>query len=351
MKIINVRTQKLQPIPFALGEGGRARRYVPVTPHPTNPPQDAAHVGVYVLPEHAGVMLVQNDAPGLLLRINTKGVYTRGSDGSIELRYGKATCLAEGYWAAGDAGGLGSGPDALWQVESPDALFAVRIQGGVSKGYGWFYAIVADGDLVAFDKKEEIARVIALDDMPAVTRVVRAAIAAGASHPALWDEALAIAEKIEKMDNEPPARVQHFFFDGDSLDSVCERFGIVVPPSFYRDDGVDRIAAGTLVPGDKALASFAVGPGGGKRYRWRTICRHNLTLVDQQPGNRCVLLFLVDHPQEDWYYTWEEFKDGQHLAYGLANKTGVHRWYSDEPPAAYAHLFQEEQEQKEVARD
>lgn len=195
MKLINVRTRQLE-IPTALGEEGRGRRYVPVSKHPRRPPLDAAHVGVFALPNSAGVILVHDDTPGVLLHINTKGAYTRGSTGEIQLLFGHATCVAEGYWAAGIAGRLGSGPDALWQVES-DALFAIYIQGGSYKGYGWFYAVVANGDLVVFGRKEEIAQIIACNELPAVTRVIRAAIDAGASCPELWKEALTIAEKID----------------------------------------------------------------------------------------------------------------------------------------------------------
>jgi len=150
MKIIDARSDKYVTGPITLGESGRGRHLevVPLSNRPAQAPSDPGDVGYFVHgapPErqHAVLTCPTPSQKGILLRINTKGRYTRDSDGRIALVGGPAKLLTRGTWAEGDAGRLGSGPDELWHVGGP-SLFEFVIQGGPSKGGGFRWLVVAE---------------------------------------------------------------------------------------------------------------------------------------------------------------------------------------------------------------
>lgn len=327
MKIINARTQNLQYIPFTLGESGRARHLVPVDVdhrHQVN----AESVGYVVVP-NGGVILTapRPDQRGTLVHVNTKGCYTRGTTGWVRLKGGEATCIASGTYAFGDAGGIGSGSDELWHVTSEDALWTVYLSGGSYKGYGRQYCILTRTGQIRMLDRESLCQLIATDNDPEVVAVVRKY--ADSLHEDV-QAAIKLADDLDEFEPSDAVAVQHFIENGD-LSQLTEKFGIEVPVSLQPlTSGVSGVQSGVLVPGDKSLALFHAGPGGGKRYGW-TDFHHGLSILKEVAGWKGTssdILALVE--QEDWYYGWEERKDGEVTGYQLVNAHGFY-WYAAQP--------------------
>lgn len=119
---------------------------------------------------------------GVLVRISTRGCYTKGSCGSIELVWGEATKVAEGTWAEGDAGRVAAGPDALWHVPGA-AFFRVVLQGGSNKGWGGRCVVVTSAGKVWMGKTTDLAALVTADERPDLSEVVRAMLAATTTAP------------------------------------------------------------------------------------------------------------------------------------------------------------------------
>lgn len=326
MKIINARTGNLQHIPFALGESGRARCLIPVDidqRHPVN----AEDVGYVVVP-NSSIILTQPrpEQRGTLVRIDTRGCYTRGTTGWASLKGGEATCIASGTYAFGDAGGIGSGSDELWHVTSEDALWTVYLSGGSYKGYGRRYCILTRTGKVHMLDRANLCQLIATDNDPEIVAVVRKYA------DALHEDVQAAIKLADELDEFEPSdsSVSHFIEGGD-ISQLTEKFGIEIPVSLQPlTGGISGVQSGVLVPGDKSLVMFHAGPGGGKRYGW-TSFHHGLSILKEVAGGKGTssdILALVE--QEDWYYGWENRKDGEVTSYELVNAQGFH-FYSAYP--------------------
>ncbi|GHP00711.1 hypothetical protein KSF_107580 [Reticulibacter mediterranei] len=324
MKLVNARTGKLQVIPFALGKKGRARTLVPVDVDKRNPPAGPDSIGYAVVPG-GGVLLTQlkPEQGGILVHINTEGTYTRGTSGYTKLKGGKATKIAEGSYAYGDAGGLGGGSDELWHVESLTALWVVYLSGGSYKGYGLHYCVLTRSGTTHLLKRDELCQLIATDEKPDIVEVVYQY--KEVLHQDIQN-AFQVAERLEDF-SASEKRVQHFF-TGDLAFSLEETFQIAVPEALKPlQCGVSGIEAGTLMPGEKALFLLHAGPGGGRRYSWKIEEPRGLQIlkeVDGWKGTSSDILALVEQP--DWYYAWSEYKDRELYAYCFVNANGIYKY-------------------------
>lgn len=331
MKIIDARTGSLQTIPFNLGEAGRGRHLeeVRISNRPGQIPSSPEDVGYFTFGDQVKHVIITGPTKqqGCLVRMNTRGVYTRGSCGSVSLLGGKATLLTEGQWAEGAAGNVASGPDQLWHVLTP-SVFSVVLQGGASKGMGHRYVIVTRTFRVVMMKVDQLCQLIATDSDPDVSEVVRA-------HVAHVDEdvrsAIELADRLEDLAPESAASVQHFVSAVSSM-TVVDRvrwFGLAVPVSLLVGDeigGVSGEQSGALVPGTKELLSLSVGPGGGKRYSYVVEECSGITEIrkrSERPNTHMSLLAVVD--DLSWRVRWTEYRDGAPIAYCVADVRGVHR--------------------------
>lgn len=382
MRIVNARTGKPQEIPFNLGEAGRGRHLeeIKISNRPGQEPGGPDDVGYFTFgtsPPH--VILTKSDPRqrGILLRINTAGAYTKGSCGEVMMKGGPAKLLAEGQWAVGDAGRIGSGPDQLWHVEGP-AIFAVYLQGGEHKGYGWRYLIVTRQFEAVMLKRDELCQLIATDDRPDVVEVVRehaarvAPLFAAAQAKyaeaerkylaemetskgyeermeagrrmdvakrefeivqaqALDDEvisAIALADRLEETMDAPVTTVAHFVPEGGDLRQIIAGWDIAIPASFNSGiGGVGGVESGTLVPGEKQLISASVGGGGGSRYGFTIVAEDGITRLKSLRNHRGTSEQLLAQVESaDWMVAWAERCDGQVTSYNVANAGGVHRY-------------------------
>jgi hypothetical protein len=82
------------------------------------------------------------------------------------------------------------------------------------------------------------------------------------------------------------------------------------------------------MPGDKQLACFVMGPGGGRRYNWDEISFEGLDIIHEEDSSRCgnhrEILAIVE--DEEWQVKWINYKDGEITAYVIANKDGIHHF-------------------------
>jgi len=326
MRIVNAANGQLQPIPFNLGESGRGRWFeeVKVSNRSGQEPSGPEDVSYFTFgQDRRHVILTKgDDKRGILLRISTAGTYTRGSCGRIALKGGTATKLTSGQWAEGNAGNVANGPDELWHVEGP-ALFVVVLQGGESKGYGHRYLIVTKSLRTVMIKRTELCQLIATDDDPEVAEVVR--MCQGDLHEDV-QQALHLADELEQMDS-VQVDVTHLTSEWLTIEEVVKSFGLAIPSAMgEKVTGISNIQSGTLVPGDKALVAFEVGPGGGKRYRFEEVSEAGIVRVKEvceRPYTGKSVLGIIQ--EDNWYSAWIEFKDGTIMAYTIADSGGVHR--------------------------
>ena len=85
----------------------------------------------------------------VLLRANTAGPYTRGSGGRIDPYWGEPLKVSLGWDAWGDAGRIGTLPDALYVLRNNEALYV--LQAGGYKGVGGRVVLNEDGVLESYE--------------------------------------------------------------------------------------------------------------------------------------------------------------------------------------------------------
>lgn len=333
MKIIDARSGAVMPVAaFSLGEAGRGRHLEEVRIDQRVPPTgDEVGYRLFGGDETKGylphVVLTREDPRqrGILLRIRTSGVYTRGSYGEISLKGGDALKLTEGRWAEGSAGRVASGPDALWHVRGP-ALFEVTLQGGEHKGMGKRFLIITRKLKVVMVNRDKLSQMIATDDEPDVVETIRQ------FYDALDEDiknAVQVAEQLEEavVDN-TSVNVVHFLHEWINIHETMKRWNIAVPAIFNEViGGVSGVQAGTLMPGSQQLLVISVGPGGGRRYGYILLDEKGITRLASernQKGTSEEILALVDSP--DWKIVWEEIKDGQTVTWCVADSSGIHRY-------------------------
>ena len=123
---------------LTLGETGRQRRRVDI-PATIDRYVDVASVVQSGLNWRIEAGASTNSA---VVRVRTEVVYTRGAPGGLTLG-GQWAELARGFHAWGDAGNLGSMPDALIGIrEGQTGVCKVTFSGGRSKGCGvrWLFS-------------------------------------------------------------------------------------------------------------------------------------------------------------------------------------------------------------------
>lgn len=329
MKIINARTGELQAIPFALGESGRGRHLeeVRLSNRPGQTPEGPEDVGYFVFGQEQKHCILTKTNPsqrGVLVRIATRGTYTRYADGgSVKLVAGDAELLAVGHFADGDAGNLGCQSDELWHVKSP-AVFVVVLSGGAGKGYGHRYVIVTADYRVVMIARDALCQHIATDEDPEVAAVARM------YRDKLHEDVRAAVDLADQLDSEDvePTTVTHFFGYKPIGDVVAEH-GFAVPVALQLADGslggVAGVTAGTLVPGDKALVVYSVAPMGGKRYRAEVVEEAGVTRLHTSQsfrGGDAEVLALVD--ASDWRVVVRHFKDGAEYCVVCYDAGGTH---------------------------
>lgn len=235
---------------------------------------------------------------------------------------GKHTCVAEGMWACGDAGRLGSGPDALVHLHGP-ALVRWNMSGGTSKGCGPRYTFVfpARGYVRTLRPRDAVQEVVT-DADPLLGEVLRSL--PDGELPEDLRAALVQAQELENA--APAAQVGHF----GNIVKLLSDAGISCPAGWGATQGVARVEAGILYPGGGVLVGLEVGPGGGKRYAYSDLTCTGLAVIDQTPiktsGNHCSrerVIGLVNAP--DWSIVWKEWKDGALTAECRADASGIQR--------------------------
>lgn len=326
MRIINARTGKLQTIPFSLGQKGPGRwlEEIKVSNRPGQQPTSSDDVSYFTFGEERKHVILTNgdNKRGILLRIDTSGVYTKGSSGAITLKGGKATMLTQGTWAEGGAGLVASGPDQLWHVEGP-ALFVVILQGGERKGMGHRYLIVTKSLGTVMIKRDELAQLIATDDNPEVAEVAR--MFQSEVHEDV-QQALLLADKLEEHIDEPQYDVTHFVTECQIIEDVVKGYGLAIPAAMGdKVKGVSDVQARTIVPGFKSLVALDIGPAGGKRYGFEEVMEVGLTRVQEvcdRPYTRKSVLAIAQ--DSNWVLAWKDYKDGEVTSYVVANSGGIH---------------------------
>lgn len=283
---------------------------------------------------------------GVLVRISTRGCYTKGSCGSIELVWGEATKVAEGTWAEGDAGRVAGGPDALWHVPGA-AFFRVVLQGGSNKGWGGRCVVVTKDGRVWMGKTTDLAALVTADERPDLSEVVRAMLAVTTTTPPStsnydpsageyrqtvveWYQILRDAvTAADALEAEPPADsegIEHYFLHEPSdWPALLKTFGLTLPGGQTMPQGVDRVQAGCLMPGAMSMVYLSCGPGGGKRYRLSDVTCVGVRVlgaIRERPYNREEILAIVEDA-ERWSVSWTESKDGQQIGAYRADASGV----------------------------
>lgn len=330
MKIVDARTGKLQTIPFTLGEAGRGRHLeeIRISNRPGQEPSGPEDVSYFTFGPAGSqhVILTRGDARrGLLLRISSRGVYTKYSSGRVSLVGGQATLLVSGSFAEGLAGRAGGATDGLWHVEGP-SVWDLVIQGGEGKGCGHRYVVVTRSLRVVTVKRADLAQLIATDGDPEVTEVARQFSVA--MHEDV-QSAIRLSDQLEEATAAPVA-VAHFVSEATTVRDVVRSFEIAIPAAMDGDGdvgGVSGVEADTLVPGSQELLCLYVGPGGGKRYGYSVQEESGIVRLREQssrPYTRARVLALVTDTA--WRVRWTEFRDGQPTSYVVADAGGVHTY-------------------------
>lgn len=333
MKIVSlsgksVTTGVPQTLPFTLGETGRGRETVAVQC------QDPTLTDVEYLTVRGGPVILRASTGkqrGVLIRLNTRGAYTKGSCGEIAPIWGKVTTLAAGRWAEGDAGRVAAGPDALLHVEGP-AFIRACLQGGSGKGWGWRCIVVTGAGAVWMGQTPDLAALITADERPDLSEVVRQMLAevAPPTEPPVEGHwrivlpiAIAAADALEAETPPESVGVDHYFLNQtpDWAD-LLKRVGVTLPGGQTAPEGVSEVKAGCLMPGPFSLVVISVGPGGGKRYRYEITAEKGVTVIgrDQGRGYETVVAIVQD---QDWQIAWSSFKDGALTSQSRAQIDGV----------------------------
>lgn len=136
-----------------LGEAGRSRRAVDITVDPAvvvgSGWESVVVAGALIAKGGAVRIEAGPEGTAIAVRARTDVVYTRGCPGRIEQSpVAPWATVAEGVTAWGDAGGLGTHPDALLVADRP-ACAVVVFSGGRGKGQGarLLLALERDGRL------------------------------------------------------------------------------------------------------------------------------------------------------------------------------------------------------------
>lgn len=305
MKIVNEHGQ-LQPIPFTLGERGRGRSAEEVRVDNRRPPEDPTDVGYKVFKagerEHC-VLTAPSGQPGMLLRVNCRGTYTRDSRGGSRVIAGNAHPLVAGYGAFGDAGNIGGWTDTLYHVRGL-ALLTMVPTGGVHKGYYRQYLFL-DGDkgeLITRSMAEAVQDLVT-DEYPLIGRVCQA------HKDALPDELAAALVAAEQLEDAEPCTDVVPHYGWSSQDDLPD--DIRIPPG--HTGGLQRGPSGCLLPGALALVKVDVGPGGGKRYQYDHVEVEGLDVI-YRPGResrRQARETIVGLAAGAWCVSWDEYKDNQ----------------------------------------
>jgi hypothetical protein len=330
MKVISVSAWDcggLQAIPFVLGERGRGRweERVEVSNRPGQTPSGPEDVGFLAFGQGKHIILVKaNPAQrGVLMRVNTKGTYTRNSFGRVKLEGGEAHLLAKGTFAQGEAGNVGGATDELWHVESP-ALFTVHIEGGDRKELGKRLLIVTRSFRVVMMRPADLCHLIATDNDPEVSEVCRTY---RQTLPEDVQASLELAERLDaEFDASPAEKIHHLSTDYKPIERAVQDARLGIPPAWRGEiRGVSGVENGILMPGNKALVALQIGIGGGRQYTTQVAKEAGITrLDDSKAGDAWGALALIDDPS--WVVAWADFKNGEAIGYSIANGTGVHRY-------------------------
>ncbi len=337
----------LQEIPFTLGEKGRGRREerVQLSNRQGQAPTSSEAVGYFLIEggkrTHVVLTKPRSGQRGCLLRVDTRGTYTRGqNEGVVKLIAGLAELLTFGNFADGDAGNLGHQSDELWHVKTP-AVFGVTLSGGAYKGYGHRVIIVTCKFEVKMMTRDELCQLIATDEDPDVVEVVR--MYADQLHEEVRG-ALAVADELEAAtagetelgDGECVHYIPHY---PGSVEAAFEQFKVAIPAPLRGrfEGGIEGVRAGTLVPGRRAVVHLKVDSGGGSRYRGEVVTVRGLSpLIGDLPeegrelcksnspyaaGRGCFVALIED---EGWCVAWRQWKDGQPYCLLLADAMGIH---------------------------
>lgn len=150
MKLFNVYPSKLA-MPFGvlsalvLGESGRARKQV-IVPSPDAANLDDQYEIALARSGKPKIVQASTPSPGWIARINTQGVYTRGTSGTCRVmseHEDRIKVLERGYGAYGDAGRLGGWDDLLVTVSAFPTVVRVKPSGG-HKIPGYWLVFTAD---------------------------------------------------------------------------------------------------------------------------------------------------------------------------------------------------------------
>lgn len=341
MKIIDARTGSVMAVvAFKLGEDGRGRHLEEVRIDSRTPPigEEVGYkkFGGDATKGHLPHIVLTTQDPnqkGILLRINTRGCYTKGSCGAIALKGGDAELLTQGHWAEGAAGAVANGPDALWHVRGP-SVFGVILQGGERKGMGHRYLIITKNFRVVMVGRDALCQMIATDENPEVVETVRQF---SESLSEEVKDALRVADELEEAAEAPAVTVQHFVNEHTNLIDTLKRWNIAVPVAFDGViGGVSGVQSGTLIPGSKQLLVMSIGPGGGRRYGYTVLVEEGITRLASEKNHKGTtddVLAVVESPS--WQIAWEERKDGETVARRLVNAGGLHR-YNPNPDPTWA---------------
>lgn len=328
MKIIDARDGSVMAVAqFNLGEAGRGRHLEEVRIDNRNPPR-GSEVGYKTFGGDPSkgylphvVLTADSRQRGILVRISTRGCYTKGSCGSVGLKGGDATLLTEGRWAEGDAGNVANGPDQLWHVRGP-AVFAVKLQGGEHKGYGPRYVVVTKSLKVVMMKPADLCQLIAVDDDPSITETVRKFAAELGEDVRL---AIKVADELEEAADAPAMAVNHFTMA--TIADVLARWNVAVPAAFDGIlGGVSGIQAGTIMPGTKALLATSIGPNGGRRYGYTVLMEEGVTRLASERNHKGTAEELLATVDPDWRIAYESRRDGEVIERVLLNAGGTHRY-------------------------
>jgi hypothetical protein len=311
-------------MPFALGTRGRGRTYEEVRFDMRRPPTtpDVGFATFEVGGRKHCVLTAPSGQPGLLLRCNSEGTYTRDSGGGSRVLYGHVTVVASGSFAFGAAGRIGGGTDILYHVVG-QAIVRLVLTGGEYKGFGARYVFVdSTKNYVRCLRPRDLIQEVATDEDPVLTEILR-----GCPENGLDDtlrEAQAASVSLEAAADASPVDTMHYprVIDQDIVGGEGWR----LPPNHtggLARSGVD----GVLVPGASALVCVTVGPGGGKRYDYEVLDIEGLDVLSRRPirtsGNHCSLECIVALTTDPaWIIRWSESKDGAETGLYTADPTG-----------------------------
>jgi hypothetical protein len=324
MKIYDQTGNQLQ-YPFMLGEKGRGREYENVREDRQIPPTtDEVGYKTFVAGDRHHVVLTRDlGQKGILLRINTRGTYTKNSSGDIQVIYGNIRELVRGTWADGLAGHVNNGPDALFHIDGT-ALFKVYLSGGAYKGYGKKYLFV--------DTKRNYIRLldpltaiqdIATDEDPRLREILEDALVEVEYLPNDLQDAMVSADLLDNK-VEDNNIVKHYLY-GWSLNDLGTDL-IRIPPKY--SGGFSHVESGILIPGDKSLVVISIGPGGGKRYscELQEINGLDILISEKTSSSQHYIFALVN--DFNWDIKWNEYKDGELINSFISNaeKNGNYTW-------------------------